>query len=223
MDLALGSLILTIILTSVVAGFVYGRNPKSDITRSFLLLITGFVLWALGEAFFYASTDLKVLFIADQLTYLFGLGTAWALLLFAIRFAFPWKANNFFLILFSLLTIIAAVLVFYPNAILVSVYSTPGGGREIIHSNLFLLYMLPVLVLFIYSYVILWKKYVNAVGDMRLLIKYVIISSLVPVIAGSILSLGLLYFGIDQYQVYGPIFTLFFTFSVAYLLVRSRN
>lgn len=187
-------------------------------------MITFFVLWAVAQAVLYVGGDLRVLLFFDQLAFMTGLGIAWAFLLFAKRFPYSsGSLNRFIVLVFTLLTLISfALMVFDVSPATKQIGTTYIAPFE--HNSLFLIFVLITFVgIFLYAYSIFWQKYLSSSGDTRELIKYVFFSSLIPVIAGATLNILFVLLGFFNFFIYSPIFTLIFTFSVAYLLVRSRS
>lgn len=225
MDYKLILAILTIVLTSLVAIVVYVRNPKSDVAKSFVILILTFAVWGIAQATLYATSSLQIAYVADVSTYFFGLLIAWSF--FTFSYLFPYKAarlNKYILGSLLILTIISFVTILSPGGVVQSVYNNEFGYAFINNKYSYGFYTLVFFLIFGYAYNLLIQKYRSSSAENRLLTLHVIYSSLVPVVAGSLFNLIFILFKRFEYQIYGPSFTLIFTITVAYLIfLRGRK
>lgn len=223
MDFRLILLIITILTTGILGISVYIRNPRSDVALRFLLLISLFVFWSLAQYVIYASADKSTVLFADRLTYLFGLGIAWAYLSFATYFPYLYsRAQRRMVKILAALSVVAGAVSLMPSLLVHDVAIQTNGPFFVLNFYGFTFYAVVFFAVFIYAFYILAAKYRESAGEHKLQIKYVFVSSLVPVVAGSIFNVLFIYFTIFQYQVYGPSFTLVFTITVTYLLFRKK-
>ena len=222
MDFKLYLAILTICLTVLVALVLLIRNPRSNVTRSFALLITSYALWGIAQAALYAAPTHASASLADQITYVLGIPIAWTFLNFVYHF--PFKSNHlnrYILITGGVINLFSLYPVFFQPSIISKIYDQPFTSYS---SNLslsityFSIYSLGFFTVFIYAYYVLIQKYMNSVAENKIIILHVLYSSLIAVIGGSIVNILLLYFGLFRYQIYGPSFTLIFTITVSYLI-----
>jgi len=216
--------IITIVATALVALIVILRNPKSEITQSFAVLISCFVLWAAAQGVMYVSMDVRLAYTADVLAFFTALCIAWAFLRFAFLFPsrmFPVRKDVIATLGMASLLIISLILV--PGFMIrdIQVWN-PGFGFPV-NTVQFLVYTTIFFSVFGYAYLILARKYFVSTAENKVLLLHVIYASLIPVTAGSILNLLLLAVNQLRYQIYGPSFTLFFTLTVAYLIFIRRE
>ena len=124
MDFQLTLLILTGLITALMALYVFMRSPQGEVQQAYIILISFFVLWAFLTSIVYSTSDLVLAAILERVTYVLGLGIAWAFLNFAKKF--PYKINqisNAFQIVFALLSVILFFPIVSPNGILTAVLS----------------------------------------------------------------------------------------------------
>ena len=225
MDLPISLLILTIIATSIVALFVYIRNKGNSIARAFVLLISSFVLWAIAQLFMYISPTAPEAVMAMRFANLFALLLAWSFCLFAYHFPnITIQLNRLFLFFLVISTMLSLYLSFDAYGITMDAYPLRSGYAFLLNKPAYAFYAVTFLGIFGYGYSLLVRKYLNSVGENRLLILHVIYSSLIPVIAGSILNMIMLFFDQFSQMIFGPSFTLIFTCVAAYIVFfRNRN
>ena len=224
MDLEIFLNILTIVLSALVAGFIYGRNPKSPTTKSLLVLIGSFIVWALTQIIIYLNADNEIVLLVHRFAHLLGIVIAWTFVWFTYHFLHSSvHLNRLLMLVGGALSILVVALGFLPNGTIKGIYQTAHGAAFMYNSMYLGLWTIIFCLISFYGFYILYLKYNASSGESKWLIAMIFILTLIPFVAGFIFNVLFLLLGIFHFQIYGPIFTLIFTFGITYILLRSSK
>src|SRR3989344_6514757 len=158
MDLKLGILALTVIFTAGLAAVVFIRNPRGEVQRSFLYLITSFIVWSLFVMAVYLSHGNLSLTILTRLTTVASLIVALLFLNFCYRFPNVIAVNRGILSVFIPITLADIMIVILPNGAYRVVTEGAAGKIFIINTLPFFLHTLIIMAIFSSAYWLLFKK-----------------------------------------------------------------
>ena len=223
MDFKLILILVTIMLTSVTALYIYSRYSEGVVQKSYLLLITTFIVWAVIRVVVYTTQDAGIALIFERSAYIVGILIAWAFFNFAYQFAYraP-RISTAYVRALALLSLIP-VMQSFTNYFIRKAFLGSSGAFFDISFPLLVLYDVVFIMVFGYAFHLLVQKFFESSGETRVSLRYVVISTLIAVAGGFTVNLFHPLLGEFRYQVLGPSFTIFFTLAVAYLIIRSRK
>jgi hypothetical protein len=209
----------------VLAMYIFIRNPRSEISISFIFLIFSFVLWALAQAILYSTSDRATAVLVDRSSYVFALLIPWSFLSFLLVFPYRMRdTNNILRYINIFLSIVCLGLLFFPNLYTYDVNITHFKKDLLINYYSFTFWVVTYLLIMLHAFIIFYKKYRIAAGESKQQLRYIMGATIIPIIAGSLMNLFLYFLNIYDFAVYGPSFTLIFTVTVSYLIfLRPRR
>ncbi len=218
--------ILTILLLAVgvvnaVIGIgVFKRSTDSTLRWVFLLMSLALSLWGWGIVFFIVASSLQYAQLYLDIYYVAALSIGSLLSIFALRSAeISSRSKELLRVIPPLL--LAAVLMIQPDW-LIRVVSVTGelSQRVVIDQVPYALYGAVFIVLFGEGVVNLYRLQRHASGRRRSRQEIVTAGVAVAGLFGMIYNLILPWFGNYNYIMVGPLFSLFFTFSITYAIVK---
>ena len=223
-DVKLVLSILTIIVTLVLALYVFVRSPKNKIGQAFLFLILSFAFWGVAETAVYLTNNLYLAVLINRWSFFAGLLIALSFVYFAYVFPYVYRVTSKWILFLSIITfLVSAIFSFLPNGIVQSGNTVSGSKVFTLGWAPLTFFVITFSIFFVYGFILLWKKYLHSSGETRTQLFHVILSSLVAVIGGAIFGLFFYYFNAFNYEIYAPVFTLVFSTTVFYLIfIRSR-
>ena len=214
---------MLVALINIVLGLIILLKNKSKNKASlyFSLMCFSAGLWTISLSLMLldVSKSLYIFFVKGN--YLFSTGIFVSFLFFCIEFSY--KVKKILLAKYlTILLIIFTLYIFLTNSLFQNIYY--NDGKWSYDSNIFihLTYGIIFAIMLIYSYYLLFCKYKNSQGVNRNSLLFVIIGTFISFLAGIYFDWIVLY--VNQYYLFwlGPIFSLFMTFSIAYLLFKKN-
>lgn len=222
--LKFGILLLICMLNLILGIFIIKKNKtKQESIKYFLLLCFSAFCWSLNIGLIAIVTqDLSYRIIAN-FTYFTGNMILISFFMFSKTFPYYIKNRlqqifNFLLLLLSTLTIY----ILFSNKMVENIYIKSNQISYSPNQNLHLAYGILYLVILIYSYHNLLKKYISSSGINKERILIVIVGTITSFIFAIYFDWYLIH--INQFNFFwiGPIFILIMNFSIAYLLFKKN-
>jgi len=194
------------------------------VAKSYLFLISTFIAWAVFRVIAYISSNLELVLYAERWSYVVGLLIAWTFLNFTSKF--PYQKiyyDGLFRTIALVLTTVLIMYSLYARGLVVAVNVIETDKTFTMSPVGITIYNLTFIVIFAVAFSQIIRKYKQAAGDQKVQLRWVIMSTLIAVIGGLVCNLIFIQLGIFSYQVFGPSFTLPFTLTVSYLILRARK
>ena len=223
MDLKLIILLFTSVLTALVAVIVYLGNPRGIVQRSFVALISFFVIWALFVASVYLSRDAVTATFLTRMTTMASLITAFLFWNFCVQFPVKTLNTSHITRWLFIIMVCAVPLIMLNIGAYREVLPSAEGKIFIMNPLPFAIHIASILSIFGAAYWMLFKKHKLLSGLNKRLVDIVMVAAAIPIVAGLIFNLFFLNRFRNDLYMYGPCFTIFFTLAVAYLIIRSRK
>lgn len=211
-------LLVTIVLTTLLAIYIFARNPKGALSRIFILLILSFAFWSIVQLLLYMSANMNDVPILRKITYIFGIPIGWSFLYFALQFPYVTKDFLRTRYVLAISSLSSALFIFCYKADIIFTPIEYSGKGLYLSTPIYWYFVASFLAPLIVSYIIFYKKLQHATGDMKYKLLLIVISSSIAVFFGSLFDVIFPYFGILSFQLYGPSFTLVFTITVSYIV-----
>lgn len=198
----------------------YGGKDKS--TKYFGLLCISALLWSINIGLISVIKNNNIYKILGNLTYTTGTLILVNFFMFSIYFLY--KTKNKALVQFKILLTTLSILTLYilfSNTMISKIYTESNQISYEPNRVLHLIYGILFLIILLYTYYILIKKYINAQGINKKRISIVIFGTVVSFILGFYFDWYLIHINVFQFFWLGPIFTTIMNFSIAYLLFKK--
>lgn len=221
MDIRNILLIIIGLLSLVFAGYIYGRNRKSDINVSFAMLWFCAAIWSLGLAGFSITGNYSNASLFVKIYYIAAMFIAPSFLYFSIVFPYPAFEVSLKKIIY----------LFTPSSVMAILLLIPGFmiGKSIISENGntvelkfgYCLYAVLFITYIVIAFRNLAKKYISGDGISRVQLKYTSLGLLAGFIIGTTFNLFFPLFGNYQIIWAGPLSAFVVMGFVFYLIMRK--
>ncbi|MBI2458989.1 MAG: GAF domain-containing protein [Parcubacteria group bacterium] len=217
-------LIIVAIVNIFLAWIVYFRNKKSQINIFFSIFAFAVGLWALVLGFYHLSISLNT----DELLMRSSYGAAVVIgaSFYYMSLVFPLKKKKYRFtgIILLLVSLFLLFLVFIPGFLVQSIVAKNWGNDVMLNSFGYYIFSLFFTLTFLGGMIIFWKKYFTSSGIVAKQIFYIVSSGSIAGILGMLFNLILPspLFHNFQYIWIGPIFTIIWSSSIAYAIMRHR-
>jgi len=199
----------------------YRGGEKS--TKYFGLLCVSTLLWSINIGLIAVVKNNSIYKTLGNLTYTTGALILINFFIFSIYFLHTTKNKS--LILFKILIIIFSILTLYilfTNIMVSKIYTKNNQISYTPNAILHLLYGILFLIILLYAYYILIKKYINSQGINKKRISIVVLGTAISFILGFYFDWYLIHINVFKFFWLGPIFTITMNFSIAYLLFKKN-
>lgn len=173
-------LLIVAVLELWLGLYILFRSPRDPINKSFILLTGAILLWVISNALIAFISNLVIVELLFRLAYVGGVFIGLFFLLFTAYFPYRTfqvpKRTMFFIALPSLA--LSFVLLFSDS--IMSGLTVVRGVNVAKLEPLFVLYLIYFLVYFIWTFLILYKKFIRSDGIHRWQLKYVLLSTTIP-------------------------------------------
>ena len=217
----IGLLLIVAVLNSALGAFIYSRNPRLLVNRSFALFAFSLAGWSLTQVSRFAGGE-PALFWARSAFFMATL-SAFALVLFLQVFPFQRSLPSSLAvrILASSAAAFSGISLLTPW-IVISATRTPSG-RTLVYGPLYDDFAIYVVCCIGYSIAVLVQKIRGARGAERQQLKYVFVALLVPGILAMITNLIVpLLTGTSNLSYLGPLWSLIIITMMAHAIIRHR-
>lgn len=214
---------------SLIAGFinlalgllVHSRGRKSTIKSCYSLVALSVAAWCFTVIPFRSATDLDVSLFWSKVLYAIPISIVTSFLFFNFTFL----SQRSFRFSHFLALIPAAgmlLLVFWPDMVIERVDHPYTGEKEIFFGPVYPFYFVFIPIYFIWSFILLSKRYFTASGINRMQIRYVFFGTFISANLGMVTNLILPTLGIFSFNWLGQILTIIMSSFIAYAIVRYR-
>lgn len=218
--LKFGVLMIIFLLNITLSILIFRKNlAKQKYITYFGIICISTGIWAISIG---ASLLIKNINLYKHLVKLFYISATCIFiffLLFAEEFIYRTHKKNIYKYLIFILFAIFIILITL-NQFCINTYSDQYGIHEIENKTVHLLYGIYIIIIFIYSYYILFKKFISSDGINKKRLRFIIIGTLIPFIIGIYFDWYFPHIGKHYMDWMGPIFTAIMNFSIAYLLFK---
>ncbi len=216
--------IAIISLINLILGLViFSRTHKKSYGWYFPIAILGIVLWSVAEILMLGSRDSSVVELAAKIFYIAPTMIPVGILLFSIAFPEGSKVSRYILLTaFGVVASWTIALSINLNLLISNIEITEPLNRVTPHTGSFLFYAAYFSILFMATYLILYKKYQLLKGTQRSQIAYTLFGVIMSSGLGMFTNLALPILGVYGYIWLGPVFTLLYVGSVSYAIIRHR-
>ena len=216
-------LIIIVSLLNLLLGlFVFFRNPKSLINRSFLFIIISILLWSFGMIM-YRFSDFESVVFWCKILYLNATFTASTFLLFCSLY--PENKINYkkiYLFYGLLINLFIIYLTFFTNKIILGVDYRIGNENVIIWGKLYFIYIIYILFFFFFGYLLLFKKIIQSSSQQRIQLIYVFSAYAISGNLAFMTNLILPSFSYVRFNWLGQILTIIHVLITAYSIIKYR-
>ena len=218
-------LLSTLLVNFILVLLSYFRSKKKRVNLAWSLVVATVIFWIASMILFRAVNLEKSIFWCRML-YIAAAFIPAAFLRFSYLVpSFSDKKRPLSKIMriglvFSLLLIV--LLVILPDFIIKNVTIKPGEEKEIIWGPFYFLYVIYISTYFSLALFKLFKKWLEARGNLRIQLKYILIGTSISIFLGSAFNLFLPTFGYFQLNWAGQVSTLFMVAVVSYAIAKYQ-
>jgi signal transduction histidine kinase len=211
------SLVLIVaIINLVIAIYVLTRNIKRPLNQAFFIFGSGIALWAgtFSILFFTHKTWIS------ELNLFAGLITVFGLALFASVFPDNQDYPNVFALV-SAPFVLAALLI--PSGFFISRIGADANGNPVPQNGpYFYAYVAVIAFYMLYSFAVLYRKYRKLAPDEKVRVQYMLLGSGIFMGAAFATDALLPALGVFNFNMIGPVASVFFISFTAYAIVRHH-
>lgn len=216
-------LVFTSLVLNILLGMVfYSRAPRKKAYFAFEFTIFGIIGWCLSMFFYREAPDIFTTLFWVKMLYLFPTFIPAGFILFGILFP-NYKLNKLYFIFIVLLNLLMGFLCLWPRAVITGV-AIPPTGEKIIYFGwaYYYLYLFYIPLLFMLSYLILFKKFRHETPLVRQQILYVLMGLTGASTFGITSNLILPTFGYFKLNWLGQVTLFFWVGCATYAIVKHR-
>jgi PAS domain S-box-containing protein len=212
----------TIIANLILACVVLLKNPRSNINRSFSLIVLFIAFWSFSNLLSDVSAGYYEALIWNRMVYLVSAIIPIFTILFSIYFPEGGIVEGLFKrALIFMPGIILAVLSLFTDLIVKSI-SFAAWGTAINYGPLFILHSLYMVGYLVFAIYLMASKYYKFQGVHKVQIKYVLLGSLISITLAVLTNIFMPMFGNFQFTGFGPSFMLILVGFTTYAILRHR-
>jgi K+-sensing histidine kinase KdpD len=222
MDFRVIALLVATVAFAMLWVIVRVKGPKTATTNIYSFHIFNVLLWTLGLAMFYRSSDLKVALFWTNVLYLAGSLIAASFLHFS--YVFPhYKVD---------IPFFKQVLIYIPNIILFYFFFfTPfivkevvfvNGSKGYIYGPWHILWDLQFDSIFILAFWRFIKAYKNNIGIVKMRLRYILLGTMIALIWAGTADVIMPWFNRFELLWTGPIISLTWLMFVVYAIIKYR-
>ena len=215
-------LMLVAVINVALSFIIWKRNKNKDKARLyFSLMCFSAGLWSISLGLMFLDVSIFFYTLSVKGNYIFSTCIFIFFMFFCSEFLY--KVKNKILNYLALLLFLTTLPIIFTNFLFKKIYFYEGLLRYDPNLIMHLLYGFFFLLIFFYSYHILFLKYKNSQGINQSRILLIIIGTLISFIFGIYFDWVVLY--VNQYHLFwiGPVFMIIMNSSVAYLLFKKEN
>ena len=224
------TLFLEVVFSLILACFIF-RNAKNkqirnikykDSSRVFLLNISIIIIWIISMFLFRNAPIDRSLFWASFLYIVQSLIPSSFLYfsyIFPYQSGYGFKTKTFFIFLFNVIIVLVLLM---PGVIIKGIYELSDGSKEIIFTELYLIYVLYFLVYFGLGFLRLFKRYLRANKIEKIQILYFFSGYLFIANLAFIANLIMPWIGFFFISLLGQIFIVFMIGLTIYILTAHK-
>ncbi|MDD4289740.1 MAG: histidine kinase N-terminal 7TM domain-containing protein [Patescibacteria group bacterium] len=218
--LKFGILIVISLLNMSLGLLIFKKNSaKQKCLNYFGLICMSTGIWAISIG---SSLLIKNVGVYKLLVKLFYISATCIFIFFAL-FAeeFIYKIYKKNIYRYLILIIFSIFLIFIvSNQFCIDTYTDKYGLHEVENKKIHLFYGIYIIMVSLYSYYILFKKFIASNGINKNILKFIILGTLVPFVIGIYFDWYFPQIGKHYLDWIGPIFTAIMNLSIAYLLFK---
>ena len=218
------SILIFVVLINFLLGTVIYLKSRSRVKFGvyFSLMCFSAALWSLCIALTLMVLNRDIFLWPVKFSFIFATLIFIFFLLFSIEFPYKdKKVSKIFKYYFYLSTIFIFYIIL-SNKLVIGIYQDNFGLHQMENKFLHLIYGLYFLILLIYSYYSLFLKYHKSQGVNRSRLMFVILGALIPFIFGIFFVWYVPHINKHYLLWIGPIFSIFMTLSIGYLLFKKH-
>jgi signal transduction histidine kinase len=198
--------------------FIKGKKRKSSIAFTFVILFT--IFWTLAMIVYRGASLDNSLFWC-KLLYIAATFMSSGFFIFSVIFPHEkilWPR----IVIAALLNVLIIVLIIIPDLIIVDIEVIPGKEKIIILGKYYFLYFLFISGLITAGLVVLWKKFMQEVGMVKMQIKYIFLGYLIGTSLAMITNLVMPWLGYYQLNWAGQVLVVFTVMFPVYAIIVHR-
>jgi len=214
-------ILMLVTLLNISLGFFVLKKSRANIAKMYFSFICfASAMWSLGWAL--ASVirkenifllDMRFLYIAATAIFLF-------FFLFAVNFLYKYKLARIVKYLIFL-TSIAIVYIIVSGRLFEGIYEYQGFVYQLENNALILIYGIYFLLILLFSYYILLRKFLQSQGVNRKILSWLISWTAIAFILGIFFAWFMTCLGKQYFNWIGCLSTIFMNFSIFYLLFKK--
>ncbi|NOY35770.1 MAG: hypothetical protein GXP44_02535 [bacterium] len=210
------------IVNLVFGSVIYLKNRRSKTNLWFFLVALSVTFWVFSMFFFRSFEFASVL--GARMLYLSASLIPVSFLYFT--FVFPKDKINFNVpqkYLLPIPFILAAAASLWPDFLITAVRLVPNGENIIFfNQKVHLFYAIYIVGYFVFSYVVLFKKYLKSSGALKMQVQYIFAGTLISTLIGVNTNLIMPYMGIFDLNWLGQIMTSVMIIFIAYAIAKHH-
>ena len=214
---------------SLIAGFtnlclgllVYSRGQKSTIKSCYSLVALSVASWCFAVIPFRSAPDIETSLFWAKTLYIIPIFIVTSFLFFNFTFLSQ-KSFRFVHFLALLPALAILLLVLWPDMVIEQIEHPYSGEKRILFGSAYPIYFIFIPAYFIWSFILLSKRYFTSSGINRMQIRYVFFGTFISANLGMVTNLILPTLGTFSFNWLGQILTIIMSSFIAYAIVRYR-